>query len=164
MAPDMRFQDLKKLENSLESVNKEQSLKYEPVMKLLEGYGQKLESTRTNHEIKLDELKNIINGSSFQHSSFLQKLQLPIRESSAHIKTHSAQNLVVTMDIITNLRRFLNLSETSQVLMVMMFTSGFISVYFEIEEILEADKLKLATYYLDGMELYWHQNFTSMRD
>lgn len=71
MAPDMRFQDFKKLENSLESVNKEQSLKYELVMKLLEGYGQKLESTRINHEIKIDELKNIISGSPFQDSSFL---------------------------------------------------------------------------------------------
>lgn len=36
--------------------------------------------------------------------------------------------------------------------------------YFEIEEILEVNKLKLATYYLDGMELYWHENFMSMGD
>lgn len=39
MAPDTRFQDLKKLEDSLESANKEQSLKYEQIMKLLERYG-----------------------------------------------------------------------------------------------------------------------------
>jgi hypothetical protein len=31
--------------------------------------------------------------------------------------------------------------------------------YFEIEEVPDAEKLKLASYYLDGMALYWHQNF-----
>ena len=28
-----------------------------------------------------------------------------------------------------------------------------------MEEVPEAEKLKLASYYLDGMTLYWHQNF-----
>ncbi|KAJ6862568.1 hypothetical protein NC652_039424 [Populus alba x Populus x berolinensis] len=32
--------------------------------------------------------------------------------------------------------------------------------YFDLEEIPETDKLKLASYYLDGLELYWHQNYT----
>jgi len=31
--------------------------------------------------------------------------------------------------------------------------------YFDVEEIDEQDKLKLASYYLDGMALCWHQNF-----
>jgi len=31
--------------------------------------------------------------------------------------------------------------------------------YFDVEEIAEQDKLKLASYYLDGMALCWHQNF-----
>jgi len=29
-----------------------------------------------------------------------------------------------------------------------------------MEEIPESDKLKLASYYLDGLALYWHWNFT----
>ena len=31
--------------------------------------------------------------------------------------------------------------------------------YFEIEEVPNVDKLKLASYYLDDMVLYWHQNY-----
>nr|TKS15571.1 hypothetical protein D5086_0000032660 [Populus alba] len=31
--------------------------------------------------------------------------------------------------------------------------------YFDLKEIAEQDKLKLASYYLDGLALYWHQNF-----
>ena len=32
--------------------------------------------------------------------------------------------------------------------------------YFDLEEIPEADKQILISYYLDGMTLYWHQNYT----
>jgi len=32
--------------------------------------------------------------------------------------------------------------------------------YFDMEEIKGAEKVKLASFYLDGMALYWHQNFT----
>jgi len=31
--------------------------------------------------------------------------------------------------------------------------------YFEIEEIANTDKLRIASYYLEGVALYWHQNF-----
>jgi len=32
--------------------------------------------------------------------------------------------------------------------------------YFDMKEIKEIEKVKLASFYLDGMALYWHQNFT----
>jgi len=32
--------------------------------------------------------------------------------------------------------------------------------YFDMEKIKETEKVKLASFYLDGMALYWHQNFT----
>ena len=31
--------------------------------------------------------------------------------------------------------------------------------YFEIEDIKDSKKLKLASYYLDDITLYWYQNF-----
>ena len=92
MTPNMRSRDLKKLEYSLESANKEQTKKYEQVMMLLEGYGQKLENTRTRNKIKIDELKNLISGLSFQQYSLIQKLQLHVGESSATMDTQGAQN------------------------------------------------------------------------
>jgi len=72
MPPDTRTQDLRHLEESLESANKEHATKYEQVTKLLEVYGQKMES----HEVKFGEIKDLINGLKFQQSSFLQKLSL----------------------------------------------------------------------------------------
>ena len=45
MAPNIRsMHDLRKLEDSRDSINKEQVQKYEQVMKLPKVYGQKLES------------------------------------------------------------------------------------------------------------------------
>ena len=32
--------------------------------------------------------------------------------------------------------------------------------YFDLEEIPESKKMKLASYYLDGLALYWHRNYT----
>jgi len=31
--------------------------------------------------------------------------------------------------------------------------------YFEIEDITDFDKLQITSYYLEGVALYWHQNF-----
>jgi hypothetical protein len=57
----------------LDAASKEQSQKYEQVMKLLEFYGQILEKTTSNHEAKFGELKDLISGPN-QQSSILQKL------------------------------------------------------------------------------------------
>jgi tRNA A-37 threonylcarbamoyl transferase component Bud32 len=62
MAPDTRAQDLRRLEDSLVSANKEQATKYEQVTKLLEGYGQKLNS----HKAKFGDINDLISGLTFQ--------------------------------------------------------------------------------------------------
>lgn len=58
MTPDTRAQDLRRLEDFLESANKEHAMKYEQVTKLLEGYGQKLDS----YKAKFGEFKDLISG------------------------------------------------------------------------------------------------------
>lgn len=73
MALETRLQDLKRIEDSLDAASKEQSQKYEHVMKLLEFYGQILKNTTSNHEAKFGELKVLISGPN-QQSFILQKL------------------------------------------------------------------------------------------
>ena len=67
MPPDTRTQDLRRLEETIESANKEHAAKYEQVTKLLEVNGQKMES----HEVKFGEIKDLIGGLTFQQNSFL---------------------------------------------------------------------------------------------
>lgn len=59
MALDIRSQDLKRLKESLEVVNKDQSHKYEQVLK-------SLEVTKFVHEANFVKLKELINGLSHQ--------------------------------------------------------------------------------------------------
>ena len=72
-----RAHDLRRLEDSFKSDNKEHAMKYEQVTKLLEGYGKILDS----HEAKFGEIKNLISRLTFQQSTFLQKLSLAVGES-----------------------------------------------------------------------------------
>jgi hypothetical protein len=66
MALNTRTQDLKKLKNSLEAVSKDQTQNYEQLMKILKTYNHKLETTRTNHEAKINELAKLIRGLAYQ--------------------------------------------------------------------------------------------------
>jgi len=88
MPPDTRTQDLRRLEESLQSANKEHAAKYEQVTKLLEVYGQKMES----HEVKFGEIKDLISGLTFQQSSFLQKLSLGRGEPIANHEQPGCSN------------------------------------------------------------------------
>lgn len=67
------------------------------------------------------------------------------------------------MKEITPLTRYINQNTTFITLMMMMCTSGYTNAIdiltFDIEEIDETGKLKLASYYLDGIVIYWHQKF-----
>lgn len=72
------------------------------------------------------------------------------------------------MKEITPLTRYINQNTTFITLMMMMCTSGYTNAIdiltFDIEEIDETGKLKLASYYLDGIAIYWHQNFIKSKD
>jgi hypothetical protein len=53
------------------------------MIKMLETYNHKLETIRTNHETKIDELIELISGLSYQQTTLLQNLQMPTIEISA---------------------------------------------------------------------------------
>jgi predicted outer membrane protein len=53
IAPDTRSQDLKKLEDSFDVANKEQSQWHEQVLNLLETYGQLLHATKSTQDAKI---------------------------------------------------------------------------------------------------------------
>ena len=88
MTPDTRAHDLRRLEDFLESANKEHATKYEQVTKLLEGYGQKLDS----YKAKFGEFKDLISGWTFQQSFFLQKLSLAMDERGVNQEQSSCSN------------------------------------------------------------------------
>jgi hypothetical protein len=57
--------------------------------------------------------------------------------------------------------RYINLEEIFHVLIGKMFTNGCINIINILTwKKLRVEKVKLASFYLDEMVLYWHQNFT----
>jgi hypothetical protein len=64
MEPDTRAQDMRKLEESLESASREQAQKCEQMLTMMEA-------NKTEQEKKFTELTNLISRISFQKNSFL---------------------------------------------------------------------------------------------
>lgn len=65
MALDTRFQEIRKLEESMKAANEDQAQRHEQVMKLLEIYGQQ-PITKLVQDTKIEELKELMNGLSYQ--------------------------------------------------------------------------------------------------
>jgi hypothetical protein len=82
MPPETRSQDLKKLEDSLEVANKEQSARHVQVLTQLETYGQQLHTTKATQDNKIEELKALISGIAYQQSTLLQRMQTSTLERS----------------------------------------------------------------------------------
>ena len=55
MPPDTRSQDLKKLEESFEVANKEQMVRHEKVLAMLETYGQQVQATKLTQDTKIEQ-------------------------------------------------------------------------------------------------------------
>nr|TKS06762.1 hypothetical protein D5086_0000119590 [Populus alba] len=87
MPPETRSQDLKKLEDSFEVANKEQSARHTQVLTQLETYGQPLHATKVTQDNKIEELKELISGIAYQQSTLLQRMQTSALERSP-MKTH----------------------------------------------------------------------------
>ena len=165
MPPDTRTQDLRRLEESLQSANKEHAAKYEQVTKLLEVYGQKMES----HEVKFGEIKDLISGLTFQQSSFLQKLSLGRGEPIANHEQPGCSNGATrnnwtreadqhSRQVHRPRRDFPSFNGDNVYQWLFRCNQ-----YFEITEMNDSEKLKQASYYMDDRALYWHQNFVRHR-
>lgn len=168
MPPETRSQDLKKLEDSFEVANKEQSARHTQVLTQLETYGQLLHATKMTQDNKIEELKELISGIAYQQSTLLQRIQTsalerspmknhqdlppggstsnagnPGEEGSHYYKVHKPRRDFPCFDG-EDVHKWLY--KCNQ--------------YFDMEEIKETEKVRLASFYLDGMALYWHQNFS----
>jgi len=82
IVPNTRSQDLKKLEDSFDVANKEQSQWQEQVLNLLETYEQLLHATKSTQDAKIKELKKLISGIAYQYNTLLKRMQLNIMKYS----------------------------------------------------------------------------------
>ena len=157
MTHETRSQDIKKLEGAIATTNKEQGLWNDKMAKLLEQQGQQQLSSDT----RLLRLEELISGISLQQNTLLQKLQLPTGATSSNQEYHrsSQEGMLYKNDWqqsgpykFHKPRRDFPSFEGEDVHKWLYKCNQF----FEMEEVPETEKLKLASYYLDGVALYWH--------
>ena len=160
MAHDTMSQDMKKLEGALATANKEQAQWNDKMARMFEQQGQQQLSSDT----RLLRLEELISGISLQQNTLLQKLQLPTGETSSNQEhpRNSQEGMIGRNDWqygghykFHKPKRDFPAFEGEDVHKWLYKCNQ----YFEIEEVPDAEKLKLASYYLDDMALYWHQNF-----
>jgi hypothetical protein len=132
MALDTQSQDFKRLENSLESSGKKQAQKYKQVMKMLEVFGQNPENTKSIHEAKFGELKDLISGLFctnralfYKNSNCLQKEPVQQGTIKLLIIVNMLQEHAWFVKEVTTPLRYIILNEISLILMMIMCTNGF---------------------------------------
>lgn len=153
MAPETRSQDMRKMEESLEAAN------------------QRIDGVETSLHAQSDDLaqlKAMIKEMANQQIAIKQTLQALAGEASSsqgiltpqHVPTPNHPDWAREGSLPTyrsrRPRRDFPTFEGEEVHKWLYKCNQ----YFDLEEIPENDKLKLASYYLDGMALYWHQNYT----
>nr|TKR85210.1 hypothetical protein D5086_0000250100 [Populus alba] len=134
MAPDTRTTEIKRLEDSIESVKREANTKYDKLVSIMKDQGQKWDHTANTHEAQIEGNKDLLHG-------LTQQLELVMQRPSNY-KIHRPKHLFPVFegeDVHRWLYKY--------------------NQYFDIEDIDESDELKLASYYVDIIALYWHQNF-----
>lgn len=66
----------------MKAANKEQAQRLEQVMKLLETYRQQSLTIKSMQDTKIEELRELVNGFSYQQGTLLLKLQFNARDSN----------------------------------------------------------------------------------
>ena len=167
MTPDTRTAEIKRLEDSIESAKKEANSKYDQLFSIMKDQGQQWEHTANTHEAQIEGVKDLLHRLTQQLESVMQKFPpLPGESSQSRDKHAAYQNEPAFRPTYTTEGRPSNYKVHRPKHLFPVFEGEDVhrwlykcNQYFDIEEIDELDKLKLASYYLDGIALYWHQNF-----
>lgn len=149
MAPETRSQDVRRMEESLEAANQR-----------VNGVETRLHSQSDD----LAQLKAMMKEMATQQIAIKQTLQTLVGEASSSQGILSPQHAPPTnhhdwsgegSQLNYRARRPKRDFPTFEGEEVHKWLYKC-NQYFDLEEIPEVDKLKLASYYLDGMTLYWH--------
>jgi hypothetical protein len=167
MAPDTRTAEIKRLEESVELTKRETNHKYELLVTLVKEQGQKLDTITDCHGTQIEDIKNLLSGLAQQLEFVMQRIPFAAGESSqGRDKQVAYQNESTGRPGYSNEGRPAAYKVHRPKHLFPVFGGDDVhrwlykcNQYFEIEDIEDPEKLKLASYYLDGIALYWHQNF-----
>jgi hypothetical protein len=155
------------MEESITAVRQDSGQKYEMLMDTLKGQGIKLDQTIENHGAQINDIRNMMRTMAQQIEFTLLKLSHTPGDSSHNMARHTpnpegaeGRNKGLQEDRIPSYRvhkpkHFFSTFNGEDVHKWLFKCTQ----YFEMEDVADSEKLQIASYYLDGVALYWHQNF-----
>ena len=146
---------------------RETNHKYKLLVTLVKEQGQKLNTTTDCHRTQIEDIKNLLSGLAQQLEFVMQRILFAAGESSqGRDKQAAHQNESIGKPSYFYEGRPAVFKVYKPKHLFPVFRGDDVhrwlykcNQYFEIEDIEDSEKLKLASYYLDDIALYWHQNF-----
>jgi hypothetical protein len=137
------------------------------LMDTLKGQGIKLDQTIENQGAQINDIRNMMGTMAQQIEFTLLKLSHTPGDSSHNMARHTpnpegaeGRNKGLQEDRIPSYRvhkpKHFFPTFNGEDLHKWLFKC---TQYFEMEDVADSEKLQIASYYLDGVALYWHQNF-----
>nr|TKS09199.1 hypothetical protein D5086_0000096030 [Populus alba] len=167
MPPETRATDLKRIEDSLAAVSQDHSQKYELLIDMFKGQSLRLDQTIENQGGQIHDIRNMMGTMAQQLEFTLQKISQTAGSSSSsreRPQLHTDRGDVRNKEIKEDRAATYKVHKPKHFFPT--FNGGDVhkwlfkcTQYFEIEEVADEEKLQIASYYLDGVALYWHQNF-----
>ncbi|XP_073265974.1 uncharacterized protein [Populus alba] len=167
MPPETRATDLKRIEDSLAAVSQDHSQKYDLLIDMFKGQSLKLDQTIENQGGQIHDIRNMMGTMAQQLEFTLQKISQALGSSSSSRERphlHPDRVDVRNKEIKEDKAATYKVHKPKHFFPT--FNGGDVhkwlfkcTQYFEIEEVADDEKLQIASYYLDGVALYWHQNF-----
>jgi hypothetical protein len=167
MPPETRATDIKRIEDSIAAVAQDHGQKYELLVDMFKGQTLKIDQTIENQGGQINDIRNMMGTMAQQLEYTLQKIS---QASSSSSLSRDKQSLHPDRADLRGKELREDRFATYKVHKPKHFFPTFhgedvhkwlfkCTQYFEIEEVADSDKLQIASYYLDGVALYWHQNF-----
>jgi hypothetical protein len=167
MPPDTRNAEIKRMEDAITAVKQDSGQKYEQLVDILKGQSLKLDQTIENQGTHINDIRHMMGTMAQQIEFTLSKLSqapgsssynterpVPSPEGAEFRDKGPREDRMSTYKVHRPKHFFPTFNGEDVHKWLFKCTQ-----YFEIEEVADSDKLQIASYYLDGVALYWHQNF-----
>jgi hypothetical protein len=155
------------MEDAITTVKQDSGQKYKQLVDILKGQSLKLDQTIKNQGNQINDIRHMMGTMAQQIEFTLLKLsQAPGSSSYNTERPVPSPEGAKFKDKEPHEDRMSNYKVHQPKHFFPTFNGEDVhkwlfkcTQYFEIEEVADSEKLQIASYYLDGVALYWHQNF-----
>jgi len=167
MPPDTRTTEIKRMKDAIAAVKQDNGQKYEHLVDILKGQSLKLDQTIEYQGTQINDIRHMMGTMAQQieftllklsqapgSSSYNTKRPVPSPKGAEFRNKEPREDRMSTYKVHRPKHFFPTFNGKYVHKWLFKCTQ-----YFEIEDVVDSEKLQITSYYLDRVALYWHQNF-----